>query len=78
VTGRDFGGQRFRSTPEIRVGGGRDVILGAVQIAYLDCAHDHARTKERWDLVKRVICRDKVLIQLESLILAQSERWRQA
>ena len=25
-----------------------------------------------------VICREKVLIQLESLILAQSERWRQA
>jgi hypothetical protein len=32
----------------------------------------------KWDLVKRVICREKVLIQLESLILAQSERWRQA
>ena len=30
------------------------------------------------DLVKRVISRDQNLIQLESLILAQSERWRQA
>ena len=36
------------------------------------------RRKLKWDLVKRVICREKVLIQLESLILAQSERWRQA
>jgi hypothetical protein len=27
---------------------------------------------------KRVISRDQNLIQLESLILAQSERWRQA
>jgi hypothetical protein len=41
-----------------------------------------------WDLVnvaerklrrvRNVIGREKVLIQLESLILAQSERWRQA
>ena len=33
-----------------------------------------------WDLVKRnvVTCRFQVLIQPESLILAQSERWRQA
>jgi hypothetical protein len=28
--------------------------------------------------VRNVIGREKVLIQLESLILAQSERWRQA
>jgi len=33
---------------------------------------------EWWDLVKRVIGRNQNLIQLESLILAQSERWRQA
>jgi hypothetical protein len=38
----------------------------------------HASDRRCRDLVKRVICRDKVLIQLESLILAQSERWRQA
>ena len=32
----------------------------------------------RWDLVKRCDQPEQVLIQLESLILAQSERWRQA
>jgi len=32
----------------------------------------------KWDLVKRCDQPGKVLIQLESLILAQSERWRQA
>jgi hypothetical protein len=37
----------------------------------------HAREPE-WDLVKRCDQPGKVLIQLESLILAQSERWRQA
>jgi hypothetical protein len=34
--------------------------------------------EEAWDLVKRCDRPGKVLIQLESLILAQSERWRQA
>jgi hypothetical protein len=33
---------------------------------------------QEWDLVKRCDQPGKVLIQLESLILAQSERWRQA
>jgi hypothetical protein len=33
---------------------------------------------QEWDLVKRSDQPGKVLIQLESLILAQSERWRQA
>jgi hypothetical protein len=37
----------------------------------------HRETSE-WDLVKRCDQPGKVLIQLESLILAQSERWRQA
>ncbi len=36
------------------------------------------RGKLKWDLVKRCDQPGKVLIQLESLILAQSERWRQA
>ena len=38
-------------------------------------------TKKKFDVslrAKRVISRDQNLIQLESLILAQSERWRQA
>src|SRR5215831_16406640 len=34
--------------------------------------------KFRWDLVKRCDQPEQDLIQLESLILAQSERWRQA
>ena len=34
--------------------------------------------EQEWDLVKRCDQPGKVLIQLESLILAQSERWRQA
>ena len=34
--------------------------------------------KFRWDLVKRCDQPELNLIQLESLILAQSERWRQA
>jgi hypothetical protein len=34
--------------------------------------------RQEWDLVKRCDRPGKVLIQLESLILAQSERWRQA
>ena len=36
------------------------------------------RTHKRGDLVKRCDQPGEVLIQLESLILAQSERWRQA
>jgi hypothetical protein len=39
VTGRDFGGQRFRSTPEFRVGGGRS--RGANRV------RDHARTERK-------------------------------
>jgi hypothetical protein len=41
------------------------------------CEHLCACEQE-WDLVKRCDQPGKVLIQLESLILAQSERWRQA
>src|SRR5579872_3251839 len=36
------------------------------------------RSEGRWDLVKRCDQPEQNLIQLESLILAQSERWRQA
>ena len=45
------------------------------------CDANRTQTKARrqeWDLVKRCDRPGKVLIQLESLILAQSERWRQA
>jgi hypothetical protein len=54
-----------------REGGGRS--RGASRV------HGYARMKNRWDLVKReVTSRDQISVQLESLILAQSERWRQA
>jgi hypothetical protein len=43
----------------------------------LVAAGERAR-KFRWDLVKRCDQPEQNLIQLESLILAQSERWRQA
>ena len=67
--GRDFGGRRFRSTPwSAQTAGACDA-----QSRVLDCARE-----PEWDLVKRCDRPGKVLIQLESLILAQSERWRQA
>src|ERR671923_1145280 len=69
AAGRDFGGRRFRSTP-----------LSLCGRAFARC-QSHAgsiRVEKEWDLVKRCDRPGKVLIQLESLILAQSERWRQA
>jgi hypothetical protein len=71
--GRDFGGSRLRyiaerldfraqARNEKRSVGGPRQCDGATQRRH--CAN--------------VTCRDKNLIQLESLILAQSERWRQA
>jgi hypothetical protein len=62
----------------------------AVNVSGQHYDRDGEQSPERteWDLVKlaarkcrhmrNVIGRVKVLIQLESLILAQSERWRQA
>ncbi len=69
AAGRDFGGTRFRSTPysvKRRVWARRK-SGSCPQRAWI-----------RWDLVKRCDQPEQVLIQLESLILAQSERWRQA
>jgi hypothetical protein len=40
--------------------------------------HRRAKRRRASVVVRNVIGREKVLIQLESLILAQSERWRQA
>ena len=60
--GRDFGGLTFQGTS-------------------LNCFFGLCpRKQDQWvDLVKRCdLAGKKVLIQLESLILAQSERWRQA
>ena len=52
----------------------------AVDVSGQHYDRDGEQSPERteWDLVKRCDQPDKVLIQLESLILAQSERWRQA
>jgi hypothetical protein len=79
MAGRDFGGRRFRSTPISR----KRCFCGAMTMVRCKphaCirAQEHTRTKDWWDLVKRCDLPGKVLIQLESLILAQSERWRQA
>ena len=52
---------------------GKAAGVCAVQIVRSLGAH-----RQAWDLVKRCDQPGKVLIQLESLILAQSERWRQA
>ena len=52
---------------------GKAAGVRAVQIVRSLGAH-----RQAWDLVKRCDQPGKVLIQLESLILAQSERWRQA
>src|SRR5262245_29504555 len=67
--GRDFGGRRFGSTPW----SAQTASACDAQSRVLDCARE-----PEWDLVKRCDQPGKVLIQLESLILAQSERWRQA
>jgi hypothetical protein len=52
----------------------------AVDVSGQHYDRDGEQSPERteWDLVKRCDQPGKVLIQLESLILAQSERWRQA
>ena len=63
---RDFGGLRFRSTRWSR----KDQSGTSSMAVRLESIQEHRRAK-----------RDRpgeVLIQLESLILAQSERWRQA
>jgi hypothetical protein len=78
MAGRDFGGRRFWSTPMSQKAAG---ACGASRACLCAC-------EQWWDLVnvavrkhcyvRNVTGREKVLIQLESLILAQSERWRQA
>jgi hypothetical protein len=63
-----------KGKPFVRCGRGRD--FGG--LTFQGTSHRSSNRSEWMDLVKRVISRDQVLIQLESLILAQSERWRQA
>jgi hypothetical protein len=66
--GREFGGSRLR------------YIAARESDQCMDLVKDVAVQGIRflYRCAKRVISRDQNLIQLESLILAQSERWRQA
>jgi hypothetical protein len=66
--GREFGGSRLR------------YIAACESEQCMDLVKDveAQRIRSLCHCAKRVIGRDQNLIQLESLILAQSERWRQA
>jgi hypothetical protein len=66
--GREFGGSRLRYIADCESNQCMDLVK--------DVAVQGIRSLYR--CAKRVISRDQNLIQLESLILAQSERWRQA
>ena len=76
-----------KGKPFAKSGRGR---YGGSRLRYIaDCESDQCMDLVKNDVAvqgirslgrcaKRVISRDQNLIQLESLILAQSERWRQA
>jgi len=67
----------FRAGESLREDGQEETSAVDVSGQHLvACVKFHAN--DQWDLVKRCDQPGKVLIQLESLILAQSERWRQA
>ena len=66
--GREFGGSRLRYIAACESEQCMDLVK--------DVEAQGIRSLCR--CAKRVISRDQNLIQLESLILAQSERWRQA
>jgi hypothetical protein len=66
-------------TSAVHVSGQHHIVVNAAGRCVSNHAHACVRTNKRWDLVKRdVTSRDQISVQLESLILAQSERWRQA
>ena len=67
--GREFGGSRLRYIAGRESDQCMDLVKNDVVVQGIRSL-DHC--------AKRVISRDQNLIQLESLILAQSERWRQA
>jgi hypothetical protein len=69
-------GRRPDETSAVDVSGQHPVASGRWRVRCKSRVLDPAR--QEWDLVKRCDQPGKVLIQLESLILAQSERWRQA
>ena len=66
--GREFGGSRLRYIAACESSQCMDLVKDVVVQGIRSLCHR----------AKRVISRDQNLIQLESLILAQSERWRQA
>src|SRR5579883_1957504 len=72
LNGKGFGSSRAVS------GRGRDFGGLTFQVQHCDRFDESSPKWSEWDLVKRCDQPGKVLIQLESLILAQSERWRQA
>jgi hypothetical protein len=76
IGGRVFEEERPDETSAVDVSGQHLVARSGP-----GCGANRTQAKARrqaWDLVKRCDRPGKVLIQLESLILAQSERWRQA
>ena len=57
---------------------GQHLVVQAAGVRAMQVVRASGVRRQAWDLVKRCDQPGKVLIQLESLILAQSERWRQA
>jgi hypothetical protein len=57
---------------------GQHLVGKAAGVRAMQIGRSFGAHRQAWDLVKRCDQPGKVLLQLESLILAQSERWRQA
>jgi hypothetical protein len=57
---------------------GQHLVVQAAGVRAMQVVRASGVRRQAWDLVKRCDQPGKVLLQLESLILAQSERWRQA
>ena len=75
----DLSAMRLDETSAVHVSGQHHNFAKAVDVAAMQIASAPLRARKfRWDLVKRCDQPEQYLIQLESLILAQSERWRQA
>ena len=75
----DLSAMRLDETSAVHVSGQHHNFAKAVDVAAMQIASAPVRARKfRWDLVKRCDQPEQYLIQLESLILAQSERWRQA
>ena len=57
---------------------GQHLVVQTAGVRAMQVVRASGVRRQAWDLVKRCDQPGKVLLQLESLILAQSERWRQA